>query len=167
MFCFGLCCVLFARVHSLGASLPAGQGLGVAMVGPTVLALICTVHLCPHLARAKCELLCGKTHTGRNPVLVNSVRSFCCSVGPQFEDPRPCFLIFVFHEGKSFEHSHTSVLSRGTRYFFLLVRTPYQYCVFPSSEMNIRTVEFRSYPQVGTRLVLDRSLYYMIIYDHI
>ena len=42
MFCFGLCSVLFARAHSLGASLPAGQGLGVAMVGPTVLALICT-----------------------------------------------------------------------------------------------------------------------------
>ncbi len=39
---FGLCSLLFALVPGLRASLPVGQGLGVAMVGTPVLAPACT-----------------------------------------------------------------------------------------------------------------------------
>ena len=95
VFGFGLCSVSLARAPGLGASLPVGQrhGHGAAMVGPTVVALICTVCSANDLAKQprSCSSslsilmrLCGNTHTGVSRVSENSARSRCCFQGCPF-----------------------------------------------------------------------------------
>ena len=92
VFGFGLCSVSLARVPGLGASLPVGQrhGHGAAMVGPTVVALICTFGSANDLAKqprscssslSRLMCLCGNTHTGVSRVSENSARSRCCFKG--------------------------------------------------------------------------------------